>query len=149
MKKTVCLLVVLVLFIGFGWGGGGGDGSSAVHAPLITSWDLTYDPAGAIAGNGTMADPFILVIGDDLIFDFCVEDTDRNVVRTNTDQFTPWNSPVLTYNDVLVVPPCAADECCWFTTVEIIGPVGTWRVENTVLDAEGNSDMITFYATTS
>jgi hypothetical protein len=96
-----------------------------------------------------MADPFILVIGDDTIFEFCVEDTDRNVVTTNIDQFTPWNSPVVTYNDVFPMPPCAADECCYLIGSTTVGPVGTWRAEVTVLDAEGNSNMITFYATTS
>jgi hypothetical protein len=96
-----------------------------------------------------MAEPFILVIGDDTIFEYCVEDTDRDVVRTNIDQFTPWNSPVLTYNDVFPMPPCAVDECCYLIYSTTIGPVGTWRMETTVLDAEGNSYMLTLYATVS
>ena len=90
-----------------------------------------------------------MVIGDDTIFDFCVEDIDRNVVVTNTDQFTPWDSNVVTYNDVIPVPACASDECCWSSAIDIVGPVGTWRVEFTVTDAKGNSDVITFYATVS
>ena len=110
---------------------------------------VTYDPAGAIAGNGTMADPLILVIGDDVIFEFCVEDIGRDVVTSIFDEFTPWDSAVVATNVAMAVPACAADECCWFTTTTIVGPVGTWRLEFSVWDAQGNSDIRYIYSTVS
>lgn len=110
---------------------------------------ISYDPAGAIAGSGTIADPLILVIGDDLIFDFCVEDTGRDVVTTIYDEFTPWDSSVVTLSNSMAVPVCNADECCWFTNTTVGGPVGTWRMEFSVLDAQGNSDLWFIYYTIS
>jgi len=96
-----------------------------------------------------MADPFILVIGDDLIFTFCVEDVGRDVVTTTIDRFTPWDSDVVDNSAAMAVPACATDECCWFTTTTVIGPVGTWRTEFSVLDEQGNSDMIVIYSNIS
>jgi hypothetical protein len=110
---------------------------------------VSYDPAGAIPGNGTMADPLILVIGDDVIFEFCVEDLDRDVVTAIFDEFTPWDSAVIALSTSRAVPACGADECCWFTTSTIGGPVGTWRMEFSVLDAEGYSDIWYLYYTIS
>jgi len=111
--------------------------------------DVTYDPAGAIPGSGTMADPFILVIGDDVFLDFCVADTGRDVVTAIFDEFNPWDSAVVDVATSRAVPACAADECCWFLGSTIGGPVGTWRMELSVLDAQGNSDMFVFYYTIS
>ena len=86
---------------------------------------------------GTIADPYLVNIGDDIFWNFCVEDLDHDVTTVRVLQYSPFTGTVPIRDQTWNIP-CGVDECCWWIMFTIVGPAGDWRAEGIASDAAGH-----------
>ncbi len=131
------ILSLLLVFVGCGGGGGGGGGdSSKGTAPKINNVTIT---------DGNFNPKSTFRIGDKGNFVASVNDPDLDITGIYVSEFFPSDSetPYSGPSEVVLPSQSAADmDYVLIEPTTITGPVGGWRLEFQVEDAQGNMSNI-------